>query len=74
MKGKHLVYMPNMDSTNQTGWYSGNSSFIRGVTGPFTYVKEDATWLTQKQAKVLIDSMRHRQHDVHAEPSFTVVY
>jgi hypothetical protein len=70
MKGKHLVYKPG----EPTQWYCGMSSFIRGSMGPFTDVKADATWLTQKQAKVLIDSMRHRQHDVHAEPSFTIVY
>lgn len=74
MKNKHLVYQPNMDQSGKTGWYCGNSSFIRGVTGPFTETKEDATWLTQKQAKVLIDSMRHRKYDVKAEPSFTIVY
>lgn len=73
MKGKYLVY--TVDANGQpNSWYCGLSSYIRGNTGPFTTVKADATWLTQKQAKVLIDSMRHRKFDVHAEPSFTIVY
>jgi hypothetical protein len=73
MKGKHLVYKPGPDGQPES-WYCGLSCYIRGNIGPFTNVKEDATWLTQKQAKVLIDSMRHRKYDVYAEPSFTVVY
>ena len=71
MKNKHLVYIIDDQSIE---WYCGNSSFIRGNCGPFTSIKTDATWLTQKQAKVLIDGMRRRKFDVHAEPSFTVVY
>jgi len=70
MKGKHLVFKLG----EPREWYCGHSSWIRGNTGPFTTVKEDATWLTQKQAKILIDSMRHRKFDVCAEPSFTVIY
>lgn len=73
MKGKHLVFKPGADGQPEY-WYCGLSSYVRGNTGPFTTVKADATWLTQKQAKVLIDSMRHRKFEVFADPSFTVVY
>lgn len=73
MKGKHLVYKPGLDGKPES-WYCGLSAYIRGSTGPFTTNKDVATWLTQKQAKVLIDSMRHRKYDVFAEPSFTIVY
>lgn len=75
MKGKHLVYKPEQDGQPQM-WYKGLTFGLRGSTWPeeWTPNKAEATWLTQQQAKRLIDSQRHRKVDCNAEPSFTVVY
>lgn len=69
-----MKYRVFLISDDHKTWYCGNSTSVKGKTGPFSEMMEDATLLTKKQAKDLIDSMRHRQFKVFADPSFTVVY
>ncbi len=73
MKGKHLVFRIWNDTQM---WYCGRTSGLRGGTWPeeWTPDKTAATWLTQKQAKRLIDAQRHQLFTCGAEPSFTIVY
>lgn len=73
MKGKHLVFFEAIGDF-PAGYYVGHSTGLVGNKGLDRGDKEQATWLTQQQAKRLIDRARHAGYPCRAEPSFTVTY